>query len=1152
MKLTRLQITQLPGIQGSIHLRDLDPGLNLITGPNAVGKSSLIRALEYLAGGVRAGDPRDLVLEADFDNDAAWTVKRTASHLQWLRDGEPVAAGPRLPARDELHCYWLKVEDLLADDAQQDAALVAEIRTALAGGFDLPLLREGDFDFGPGRGRKEGRELRDARQRLSEVEAENQALQRDEQDLDRLQNEVDAARQGARERDILVRSLELSQTLSERRAQEAVLSSFPEGMEKLRGDELERLKQLDQRLAELGEDQLRIREQLDAAQRKLGETGLGASRPASHERRAAAQQLDALKARSGEIARQQSERARLKAERDQAQKALQGEDLAESAQVPDIAVATLERASQLAVRLRKLEIDLERLDSRIQSGGQAPQARRLDAHQHAVTALRAWLAGSSAQGQSLMGLSKIGRSSMGRLAMGLAALAGLGTAAAGAWMGLWWLLLPAALSLLAAGLMISRPLAHGTGTAQADFKRTGLKGPQDWQREAVEKRLAELESDLAELQLARRRAEAASEDQAERDRLQQQLDALNAEKRALAGEIGFDPALTAASVDFIARVVGQWQTAATEVAKVEASLRQLEDQQQRGLEALQKALQAWGLSVPAELAALEEALNDLALRCEAAEAAEREQAAAEDRQRQLDRQMGEREAERRALFAPLGLKENEGNGLNERLAQLPDWRHSQDSLRALARRETELRETLANAPKRLQEAETGEQEALASALEQANEQAERLESLLQEVSAIRERLRVAGKDQALESAMAREAQARNALREQHQQAMLAEAGQFLLDDVEGEYQSEHEPAVLADARQLFQRFTHHGFDLALDEEAGLIARDLEQDSRRRLSELSSGTRMQLLLSVRLAWTRRLEERCEPLPLFLDEALTTSDEHRFREMAENLASLATQEGRQIFYLSARQQEGVLWEQLAGLRPHHLDLAEIRFGQAGTTFADYRLPAMETLPEPADDPPEQWAAKVGIPAIDPTQPVGTMPLFYLIRDELSLLYRLMQRYRVRSLGQLESLLDSDVAEKAVPDRAWRKRLSGRCAAARAWQQAWRQGRGKAVDRAALEASGAVSDTFMERVCEQAEAVGGDGQALIKALANKAVSGFRNDKREELADWLKAEGYISPEVPLSAEERLQRTIWQTSRTADEGDTLQLLRCIESGIAR
>ncbi len=1110
--------------------------MNLVTGPNAVGKSSLIRALEYLAGGVRPEDPQSLVLEAEFRNEAHWTVKRTASHLQWHRDGETVDAGPRLPARDQLHCYWLRVEDLLAADGGQDVALVAEIRKALAGGFNLPALRGDEFEYGPARGRKEGRELLAARQKLNEVNADNQALQRDEQGLERLQDEADAARRGAQERDVLSRAIELAQTLSERRGLEAALTGFPAGMEKLRGDEAERLEQLDQRLPGLREDQLRIREQLASARRALADAGLNDKRPAAHELKAARQQLDTLRERAREIERQQDEMARLQAQLEVVRRPLLGPGL-ESRQAPDIAVATLEKARDLAVRLRKLETDIERLDSRIEAAGEAPEARQVDAHRQAIEALRDWLSGQG---------GGAGPSWAGPV---LAALGGLGAGFAAVWLAIGWLLAPAALSLVAAVLMVRRPDGDEGQQAQRQFQRSGLDAPKQWTRSAVQARLAQLESDQAELQLARRRADAVAEDRAERDRLQRQLDSLNDKKAELAAAIGFDPALSAAGMHLFASTVSDWQRAATDLARAEAGRRRLESEQAAGLAVMQQHLKDWGMAVPADYAALEAALNDLMARVDQAEAAERDMASAGDRERALERQGEELEAERRAVFARFGSDEQDQAGLDERLARLDEWRETRDTVRALDRRERELREALSQAPERLRQAEAGEQAALEAAVHEADEQAELLEQRLQEVSAIRQQLRSAGKDQALEKAMADEALAHNALAEQYQQAMLAEAGQFLLDDVEAAYQSEHEPAVLADARQLFQRFTHHAFDVALDEEQGLMARDLKLGGHRRLSELSSGTRMQLLLSVRLAWTRQLEQQYEALPLFLDEALTTSDESRFRAVAESLSALAEEEGRQIFYLSARQQERVFWEQLAGLNPHHVDLADVRFGPAASRAADYELPPIEALPEPGDATPEQWAAKVGIPPIDVWQSPGSIPLFHLLRDDLALLYQLMQRYRVRTLGQLEALLQSDVAGRAIPDSDRRKQLAGRCKAAHVWQRACLHGRGKPVDRAALEASGAVSDTFMDRVCEQADTLNGDGQALIKALANKAISGFRNDKREELAEFLQAEGYISQETPLDAEARLQRTIWSSALAADEDDARRLVAWLEAG---
>ena len=120
------------------------------------------------------------------------------------------------------------------------------------------------------------------------------------------------------------------------------------------------------------------------------------------------------------------------------------------------------------------------------------------------------------------------------------------------------------------------------------------------------------------------------------------------------------------------------------------------------------------------------------------------------------------------------------------------------------------------------------------------------------------------------------------------------ATRTLLDDVEQAFEAEHEPAVLRRARELFAEVTARSFDLRLRGGGTFVAHDVRQDAVRALSELSSGTRMQLLLALRMAWMETLEPGGETLPLFLDKALTTSDEARFAVMAQSLERLAGEE------------------------------------------------------------------------------------------------------------------------------------------------------------------------------------------------------------------------------------------------------------------
>ena len=253
--------------------------------------------------------------------------------------------------------------------------------------------------------------------------------------------------------------------------------------------------------------------------------------------------------------------------------------------------------------------------------------------------------------------------------------------------------------------------------------------------------------------------------------------------------------------------------------------------------------------------------------------------------------------------------------------------------------------------------------------------------------------------------------------------------------------------------------------------------------------------------------------------------------------------------QVFYLSARRYEIALWERATGRSPHHIDLASVRFGHVDAAPDDFVLPEIETLPLPERRSPENYATELGVPPVDPCRPAGTIHLFHLLRDDLRLLHHLMEEWRTNTLGQLEGLLRSTAAAAAIPDENMRKRLGGRCATGRTWIAAWRQGRGKPVDRITLESSDAVSNTFIDRVAQLAESLGGDAVALIGALEEGEVSRFRSNSTEELAEWLASEGYIDPDETLNPEERERRTLMDAANRTTSDDIRQVVRWLEAG---
>ena len=117
-----------------------------------------------------------------------------------------------------------------------------------------------------------------------------------------------------------------------------------------------------------------------------------------------------------------------------------------------------------------------------------------------------------------------------------------------------------------------------------------------------------------------------------------------------------------------------------------------------------------------------------------------------------------------------------------------------------------------------------------------------------------------------------------------------------------ERNTEDAPELLKRARDWFISFTHKRYVLEISSDGLFQALDTHTQQRHSLSELSDGTRVQLLLAARIAFIEHTERGGPPMPLFLDEALSTTDPKRFKEIARAVLTLA--QTRQIFSLQGQ--------------------------------------------------------------------------------------------------------------------------------------------------------------------------------------------------------------------------------------------------------
>ncbi len=493
-------------------------------------------------------------------------------------------------------------------------------------------------------------------------------------------------------------------------------------------------------------------------------------------------------------------------------------------------------------------------------------------------------------------------------------------------------------------------------------------------------------------------------------------------------------------------------------------------------------------------------------------------------------------AEQRELFARTGLSADEEPLLRDWARQREQYDQVADQLR-LAEHNLGLLETaLADRPELLS---LGREE-LEIRRQQCRTAANRLERINQEIGGIEEAIDAARHSTDMEARLAELAEAVEALRAQRHLDHDALVGSLLADFLV-EHQQEELPGVLKRARSLFARITHGRYELHVHQAdpPQFRAFDTSRNDGLALDELSSGTRLQLLLAVRVAFVEQQEQGIK-VPLILDETLGNSDERRAREIIDAVIEIC-RDGRQVFYFTAQHDEVGKWRELLhrcqDVPNCLIDLAEIRkFSEAERVPPiEFDRPDPVPVPRPDGLPWNEYGQRLQVPAINPHDEPGNLHLWYLI-DDVDLLHRLLEA-GINRWGQLQTLAAYGQVEMVRRDSPVYHQAA---AAARAVETAvtlWRIGRGDPVDRAALVDSGAVSDVYLDRVDELAEQLGRDARRLLDALQRSEVRGFRNDKRETLAEYLAANGYLAEDAPLAPEEIHERTRVQLFDELDRG---------------
>lgn len=128
-------------------------------------------------------------------------------------------------------------------------------------------------------------------------------------------------------------------------------------------------------------------------------------------------------------------------------------------------------------------------------------------------------------------------------------------------------------------------------------------------------------------------------------------------------------------------------------------------------------------------------------------------------------------------------------------------------------------------------------------------------------------------------------------------------------------EEEKRPQILADAENIFGRLTAGRYTRIIANVGDGSFKAAQRDGVAKTPrELSSGTREQLYLALRLAHIRKYCENAESLPLLTDDALVNFDDARAEEALRVLAEFA--EDRQVILLTCRESTRAAFEKIVG--------------------------------------------------------------------------------------------------------------------------------------------------------------------------------------------------------------------------------------------
>ncbi|WP_416838760.1 ATP-binding protein [Haloferax sp. DFSO52] len=1115
LQLEEIDIRRAPGFDdGGFSAGDFSPEINIIHGPNASGKTTLANSIRALLWPRSANEQTSLIGQYSI-GDEDWRVDMAAQSASFQLNGKP-ANGPNLPPIDQRNRYQLSLHHLLQSNTQ-NKSFAKQIQQESIGGYDLGEAYDSlAFKNSPGnRNLTEYKRADKAQKAWQQAKRGSQQLQKEKERLPMLNVDLEEAKQAESKVELLGQAIEYAEARNDLQEAEAHLEDFPAILEDIRGTEVDRVDEIESSI----EEQQRVvdsqRRQRDQAKETLSEVGLpdsGLSEGLIEGLKSRRDKLDSL-----EQEKENHERT-LASAQERRQKAVNdipadigGEDLS------SVDPATWREISEFLKAAQRVHAKREAYDAVDKWLADVEQPEQdTESLRQGRQALENWLSTPTPASEA-----------SGKTAFRVAAVSAVIVGASSVLLGV--LVNPVFFSLLlvATGLFYFGYRSRDNGddstnakqTYKESFARLSLEPPASWESDEVRSRLTELYQALADAQLAEQRKERRKALTSDRATLEEQEADLETKRAELRNRIGISPE-TDAELAAITDSIRRWQDANDDVSGAQAELESVIEQIESTCEKLSNELEPYGYESVDDSATATKSIRNLESRQQSHREATNELERAKEDIEAAREELTELRREREDIYTTCGLSVGEADELRRLCEQVEEYAEAKqavDKHQSLLEKEASELESYPSYDPTLKEHSITELETRKS---DAEEIASKKEDLQHEITEIETKIEGAEGDSGFEEAVANKQRALDALADRLKEDAEAMVGDVLVDHVSAATEDSNRPAVFEDAQAILTRITNGRYKLDVDNES-FFAYDTVKERGFALDELSSATRLQVLLSVRVAFIQQQEQGAK-LPILLDETLANTDDERAEAVIDSMIELA-RDGRQIFYFTAQGSEVSKWKQALDNddRVDHeiIDLGAIQGATNNVEIPDFGiLGTTKAVPAANGESHAQYGSVLDVPPFSPRQGAGSAHLWYLVEDT-DLLYHLLEM-GIEHWGQLKTLLNQNNGTAVIDDDEQLEAIQLNGIALEEFVKSWRVGRGKRVDRSALEKTGAVTESFIDQVSELAEEVDGNAMQIISGLQDGKVNRFRTRKIDELEEFFEQNGYIEEQETLDAD--------------------------------